>query len=74
MTKPASHQVLLDIIRSCSRLTKGTDAKRHPVIRPSPLHHEHGKLEEVLPNAGLIRRKASSFPSFCGSLTTRGSE
>jgi hypothetical protein len=33
-----------------------------------------GKLEEALPKAGLIRRKASSLPSLCGISTIRGSD
>jgi len=68
------NMIIGDINRSCSQLTKGADAKRHPVTRPRLPTTSMGKLEEVLPITGLIRRKASSLPSLCGSLTTRGSE
>ena len=67
------NMIIGNINRSRSQLTKGADAKRHPVTRPRLLlHHEHGKTGGGLAQR-LIRRKASSLPSLCGSLTTRGS-
>ena len=33
-----------------------------------------GKLDEALPSAGFMRRKASSLPSLCGMVTMRGAD
>jgi hypothetical protein len=69
------NMIIGDINRSCSQLTKGADAKCHPVTRPRLLlHHEHGKTGGGLAQRRFDPAQSLLLAEFVRELDARGSE